>query len=231
MIKAHPVAGKQKSIDLCNAFVQGAPKSAQGHVFYGVNESNVREWHTVKGHTRDWYYIDNSYFDAVRGQQFRITKGAIQIDASCNGPTDGKRFEALGLKVKPHREMRGYVLVVEQSPWFMETIAGRPTWLEDRIELADHLNFPIKVRRWDRNKAKAQTTLKADLAGARYVLTHSSAAAVEAMLEGITVVVSDMSAVARVDDERRLFAMGVLADNQWTMDEIKNGKAWAWLNR
>ena len=30
-------------------------------------------------------------------------------------------------------------------------------------------------------------------------------------------------------DQRRHYAE-VLADNQWTIDQIRNGEAWAWLN-
>ncbi len=229
MILACPVRGKQKSVDLCNAFVQGAPKGARGFVFYGVNDTNIGDWLIAQKSGHDWYYIDGSYFDCVRGQQFRITKNRIQVDASCGGPTDGKRFAKLGLSVKSHRPMRGYVLAVEQSPSFMKTIANTPTWLDDRIALAESCGFAVKIRRWNSNKAKTQATLKADLQGARYVLTHSSAAAIEALLDGVTIVTSEMSAVAHIDEERKLFAMGVLADNQWSLKSIKSGEAWAWL--
>ncbi len=229
MILACPVRGKQKSVDLCNAFVQGAPKSATGFVFYGVNETNMADWLMAQKSGHPWYYIDGSYFDCVRGKQFRVTKNRIQVDASCGGPTDGKRFAKLGLSVKPHRPMRGYVLAVEQSPSFMRDIAKDPRWLTGLIIVAESIGHEVEIRPWARDKRKAQATLKADLQGARYVITHSSAAAVEALLEGVSVVTSLMSAVANIDEERKLFAMGVLADNQWTIGEIKSGEAWAWL--
>lgn len=233
VILAHPIKGKQKSVDICNAFAQGAPKSLIfANVFYGVNETNRRDWEIVKRSGQDWYFVDNSYFDAVRGRQFRITKNAVQIDASCGGPTDGKRFAALGLTVKPHHPAStGYALVVEQSPSFMLDVAQAPRWLDTYAAFARSVGHEVKTRPWNRDKLKAQTTLKADLQGARYVITHSSAAAVEALLDGLSVVTSPMSAVTSIDEERKLFAMGVLADNQWTIDEIKSGKAWSWLNR
>ncbi len=71
-----------------------------------------------------------------------------------------------------------------------------------------------------------------DLADARQLITHSSASAVEALLEGVPVIVSRMSAVFGIDPvhDTRLHAMQVLADNQFDMSEIRSGKAWLWLN-
>lgn len=242
MITAHPVIGKAKSIDLCDAFTQGAPKSARGAVFYGVNRTNMAEWERAR-RKGDWFAVDNSYFDKTRGGMdlkkpgyFRVTKNAFQVRA-LDHDTDGKRFAALGIEVKPMRpwwlgsDFVGYCLAVEQSKTFMQDIARDERWLDERISLAHNLGYPVRLRPWSGAKPEIMRTLPADLEGAKYLLTHSSAAAVEALIAGVHVIVSRMSAVVDVEPDDRLRAFGVLADNQWTANQIRNGEAWAWLNR
>lgn len=238
VIRAYPVPGKQKSIDLCAAFIEGAPKSAKGSVFYGVNQSNMREFIAAKATGEPWFYIDNSYFDKTRVGMylkqsgcFRITKNAFQIRATKH-TSDGERFAALGIVLQPWRADRsGYVLAIQQSPTFMTDIAGDLNWLANHIEIAVSHGGTVKLRRWSPAKPDIMKTLATDMTGASIVLTHSSAAAVEALIASVPVWVSQMSAVFGVEPEKRMGALGVLADNQFDLNEIRNGKAWQWLNR
>ncbi len=234
MILACPVRGKQKSVDLCNAFVQGAPKSARGFVFYGVNETNKADWLTAQKSGHPWFYIDGSYFDCVRGQQFRITKNRIQVNAAAR-ISDGKRFAKLGVEVKPWRTGK-HVVLVQQSDSFMRDIARDPNWFE-RIErdfAASGLR--VKVRLWGSDKIKGGATLLDDLKDASSLACHSSAAAVTAVCEGVPVVGLDsMSALDGMQvsvypaRDQRLQFLSVLADNQWSLKSIKSGEPWAWL--
>lgn len=234
MIKTHPVLGKQKSVDLCSAFVQGAPKNAIGHVFYGVNITNIDTWRKVLASGEDWFYLDNSFFDKVRGQQFRIAKNRIQTDP-LNVESDGRRFEALGVEInpfKPRGPVGSPVIAVEQSPEFMSTIARDPTWLQRE---SWGYGEDLRVRSWTNDKLSAQQSFAKLMDSAALVITHSSAAAVTALCEGVHVVVSEMSAVHSMrvgfgEDHRRRI-MNVLADNQFDINEIRNGKAWSWLAR
>jgi hypothetical protein len=230
---ACPVVGKKKSADICAAFIAGAPKHAEGYVFYGVNESNYDAWQKIKARGAPWFAIDNSYFDSVRGQQFRVTRGALQVDAMAHA-TDGKRFDALGLKVKPIQiNEKGHFVVIEQSPGFMRMLTSEPNWFAANAAWAKISGRDVIERRWDNDKLALQKTLVQDLQGAWTLLTYSSAAAVTALIEGIPCLVSHDSAVARVrlstdnsvDDRRHAF--GVMADHQWTINEMKEGLAWA----
>ena len=234
---ACPVVGKKKSADICAAFIAGAPKHAEGYVFYGVDESNMAQWRHARESGKPWFYVDNSYFDSVRGQQFRVACGALQIDAMAHA-TDGKRFDALGLKIKPMQcNPVGHWVVIEQSPGFMRMLTDEPNWFAATAAWADKTDRNVIVRRWDNDKLALQKTLVQDLQGAWGLLTYSSAAAVTALLEGIPCIVSLDSAVAHVrvstdnsvDDRRHAF--GVLADHQWTLNEMKEGLAWAKLAR
>jgi hypothetical protein len=232
MLVACPVAKKQKALDICNAFIGGAPKSAEGYVFYGVNETNLEAWNKAKKSGRPWYYIDNSYFDAVRGKQLRVTKNAIQIQNAAGQMSDGKRFDALDIEIKPWKDNRKgeYWIACEQSLQFMVNVVRDPLWLERTLR--DTANgWPIQLRPWNPDKLKIQTTLVEHLKGARRLVAHTSAAAVTALLEGVPVTVSEHSAVYGVKyGDQRLPVMQVLADNQFLISELKDGTAWSHLN-
>lgn len=232
-VRCYPVSGKPKSLMICHAFAEGAPPRAECSVFYGVNESNHAEW--LKAQKRgDWYYIDNSYFDKVRGKQYRVTKNAVQCKP-IGQASDGKRFAKLGIELKPMNLRSSDLWVfIEQSPSFMQYVAHDPHWLE-RMVGSRPAGARIDVRRWDSNKLKQQETLPQVIEDAWTVVAHSSAASVTALLLGIPTIVSEMSALYGIristhpDHDQRLHCMNVLADNQWTLDEIREGKAWRHL--
>jgi hypothetical protein len=216
-----PVPGKQKSVDICNAFIAGAPKHAVGYVFYGVNESNLDAYRAAVRSGLDVYCVDNSAFDCVRGVQFRVTKNRYHHDG--RGETDGRRFAALGLTVAEPRAGGLWRLLVEQSPSYMACVAKDPNWLTKNAG-----DMAVLLRPWNRDKKAAAAGLSFD--GVRLTITHSSAAAVESLLAGVPVLVSPMSPCYGVATEDRLRLFGVLADNQYDLAEMCSGFAWSRLN-
>jgi hypothetical protein len=241
-LKARPVPGKTKSATLCEAFIEGAKASMsaaawdkeEGNVFYGVKAGNSDAWQRALFRAEKFgvpfYTIDNSYFDPTRGTHFRVVRNGLQHTGF--GETDGKRFAAIGLPLAPWRDWHvgGHVLVVEQSEDHMVRMVGEPRWLRTNVErfTANGLG-PFKWRRWTADKPKAQATLADDLAGAQVVLTHTSAAAVMAVLAGVPACCSSKCAafgMTHIADAARLNWAGVLADNQFTIDELKDGTAW-----
>lgn len=245
MITAYPVAGKKKSFDLCLAFIRGCGGQIGTNlrdgaaVFYGVDHSNEAIWCAVKARGDDWFAIDNSYFDAVRQRSFRVTKNRLQHTGL--GTSDGRRFREIGTEIKPWRS-GSHIVVCPQSDSFMATIAGFDgDWTRSAVKrLKQHTDREIRVRPWCRNKTTVGKTLQSDLEGAHAVVVWSSAAAVTAVLAGVPVVVESEACAARPMSgtiegieslpmpERENWA-GVLADNEWTVDELRNGTAWASL--
>lgn len=231
MVSIHPIPGKQKSADICKAFAAGVDSDVEGYVFFGVNKANIAAWNRAHKEGIPFYYIDNSYFDAVRGKQFRITRNAVQLRNAAGQTSDGKRFERLGITLKPWKTGGNYVLVCEQSLTYMQDIARDPDWIAKTIR-AGLEGWPIRMRHWDADKLKMQTTLVEDLQHAKLLVAHSSAAAVTALIEGVWVVVSEMSAVYGFPfGADRLPLMCALADNQFSLAEMKDGTAWSLLNR
>lgn len=249
MVTAYPVHGKAKSLEVCRAFVDGcggaivhrAERLASGPAFfYGVDESNVHLYREAceRG---GYYYSDNAYFDSARQAYFRVTKDALQHKGE--GTSTGERFAALKIAIKPWREGGRHVVVCPQSDQFMKLVVGlKRDWFVDTVAAlqAYRPRIVIKVREWNRDKTALASTLGDDLKDARALVTWSSAAAVTAVLEGVPIVVSSPECAAapmsgnlyRLDElprpERQNWA-GVLADNQWTLPEMREGKAWTAL--
>lgn len=192
--------------------------------FYGVRAGWLHLWEQAKREGRDYYYLDNSYFDAARERQFRVTKNAIQHTGI--GQSDGKRFEALGIEVKPMRSEGAVVIVAAQSPEFMTVVAGDPGWLQRVLpNLQERYGDPRVILRTKRETRP----LAEDLKRAGLLVTWSSAAAVEALLAGVRVVCSPECCAAHAGGDRRSWA-SVLADNQWSLEEMARGDAWRTLN-
>jgi len=258
MVTCYPVAGKAKSLNICRAFADGcqgsvalaAPKLEPGPCFfYGVDASNAHLWNEAKADLRrDYYYCDNAFFDSTRQTYFRVARNRLQH--SGRGKSDGKRFAALGIAIKPWRTMgeREHIVLCPQSDHFMRFVIGYDgCWQVDMLDRLKHL-LPRKftmlpmvmVRKWSPDKGALAATLPDDLVNAYALVTYSSAAAVTAVLSGIPVVVQGQSAAAPMSGtleqiealpmpEREEWC-GVLADAQWTLAEFREGVAWRVLN-
>lgn len=247
MVTCYPVAGKQKSVDICRAFADGCDGTmANGHAgnpdaafFYGVDASNEEIWKTVRREGIPFYYCDNSYFDETRQAYFRVTRNNLQHDGS--GESNGYRFRMLGIEVKPWRKVGEHIVVCPQSPHFMNVIAGLNfDWLQMAIRAChSYSNRKLRIRSWSSDKTKLSKTLPDDLDGAHALVTWSSAAAVTAIVRGVPAISMGPSAAMSMGGDIRDVEMppmpdrtewlGVLADNQWTLDEMRRGMAWQTL--
>ena len=248
MIYGYPQPGKGKSRLLLEAFLKGAggriadpygglhPAAA---AFYGT--VGIERLFRQAQACGDWYYMDNAFFDCARGRYFRIGLNALQ--SACPIP-DFNRLKELGIRALPWRSSGGHVLIVEQSEYFMREIAcwanGRRGWRDHVVKtLGRHTDRELRVRAWLRDKGKASSSLAEDLVGAWALVTHSSAAANEALLAGVPVFVTGQCVASRLgnrdlaqieapimpDDCRNEWA-AQLAGAQWTDQEMRDGTAW-----
>jgi len=247
-----PVPHKEKSKLICKAFAAGAPASAKGDVFFGT-EGVMDYWLACQARAKQggapFWYCDNSYTDPQRGQYFRVTKNALQVDPRGKTST-GERLRKLGIVIKHWRANvdDGLILVIPQSDDFMKSTLGKKgDWCGETVAKLKEfgVGHRIKVRPWLRDKKKAYIELRQDLEGASLVVTWSSASAITALLEGIPAISQSGAAHALTGPltkenvlqprrptllERTRFAQ-ILADNQFTLDEFRDGTAWRWLER
>ncbi len=258
-LTCYPVPGKEKSKVICHAFKAGAPAHATGAVFFGT-EGVMDAYQRAKSGTW-WYvdnsYFDRcrgTYFRVTKNAlqvepRQRGVHGIDMISPFLKAST-GERFAKLGVTVRPAREQLGTkVLVIPQSDDFMKSTLGRKgNWTAETVQRLAEFGVPaasIKVRPWLRDKKRAYIELREDLLEAKLVVTWSSASAITALLEGVPAISESGSAHAltgplnrpRVErppmesvEVRQAFA-NVLADNQWTLDEMRDGTCWKWLER
>lgn len=248
MLIAYPVVNKQRSADICKAFIQGAPKDAVGDVFFGVNHSNVAPYLRAKALGRDFFYCDNAYHDAVRNIYFRVTKNALQRRG--DEPSTGERFAALKIPVSPwvpEDRLGSQLLLCEQNENFMHCAVGyRGNWARDTAAALRQMDLPfgIKVRSWNPDKHTVYRSLLDEFSRGtiRMIVTHSSGSALTALLAGVPAI--SQAGAARLytgpltrenilnwtRPDNRMSLFNSLADGQFTLDEMRSGYAWKVLN-
>jgi len=254
VVTGYPIGGKPKSQQICLDFVRSCGGQVAGELrdgpafFYGVVAgANKDIFDAARARAAAGgapiYYCDNSYFDAERQQSFRITRNRLQHTGI--GISTCERFDRLAIDIQPWRDVGQHIVVCPQSDPFMRDVVGYPgDWLADvTAELNLLTQRPLRIRHWNRDKGALAATLGQDLAGAHALVTWSSAAAVTAILAGIPAFVmspdcaaAPMSAgpLSQINSPlkptgRRDWA-GVLADNEWSISEIRDGTAWRMLN-
>lgn len=252
-VVGYPTPGKAKARLLLEAFCAGMPGGAVSKAipaalppgvapaFYGVVPETVHLWEQAKRDGRDWYYIDNAYFDPCRETYFRVSKNRLQHSGEMD-ETDGSRWASLGLDFEAWREPGEHIVVCPASDQFMRLAAGYTgNWKADILaELSRYTKRPIRFRPWMANKGVAYKTLPADLEGAWALVTYTSASAITALRCGIPAVVTAEDCISRpmartsvadiecpyFPEYRERWAM-VVADNQWTVQEMRDGLPFA----
>ena len=192
-------------------------------------------WETLQEARRagfDFYYGDHAYFG--RGRSFRITKNAYQHNGL--GAPDFNRLSQWHDREVPWRKGKNIIVCV-QSEAFHDRM-GCKNWLFDTLaRLRANTDRPIVVR-----SKKIESRLEEDLEDGWCVVTHASNAAVVGLMNGVPAICTGDCAAglmslrdpANVEypyyPENRLHWAAVLAANQWTLQEIAEGKAWRSLN-
>lgn len=192
----------------------------------------------AKSEGRTWFYGDKAYFG--RNTYYRITKNAYQSD--CKGKVDSSRWEKL--KIRLNRWKTGSkVIICQQSEKFYELHGiKRADWVENTIkELKKHTDRQIIIR----SKVQGSVTeqlFRRSLIDAHAVIVYSSVAGVQAAINGVPCFAtapsaalafgtSDLSLIENpVKPDNRFEMACVLANNQWTLEEISNGTTWRMLN-
>ncbi len=248
-IAGYAAPGKSKARVVCAAFLAGAgggrvwqppPRRLRpgAAAFFGVTEETAPLWDQARADGRDWYYLDNAYFDAARGRLLRATRNAAQATGA--EPPDWPRLARLGIRIQPWRRTGRHILLVVQSQTHMRHVAGASGdwWRAAAAELRRHTDREIVLRGWRSDKMALASTLAEALHECWAVVTWSSAAANEALIAGVPVFpcghcaatamgTSDLSRIETplYPDGRARWA-AALAGRQWTLDEMRDGTAW-----
>lgn len=245
-----PNAYYVNGIGICKEFAFAFAKGCGGRIYETANILHKGDiamfgdpatWQLLqkaKQEGRVWFYGDKAYFG--RDRYYRITKNAYQSD--CVGHQDSSRWRALNIRIKPR--MKGNkILICRQSSKFYELNGiNRDEWLRYTINtIKKYTDRPIEIR----DKATGTMTERLfhrALKDVHAVVVYTSVAGVQAAINGVPCFAtepcaslafgsSDLSLMEDpiLPDNREEMAC-VLANNQWTLDEIRNGTAWRMLN-
>lgn len=184
---------------------------------------------------RTFFHIDHGYFQ--RGHYdgyYRVTRNAFQCSGLGNRPSD--RLDKLNVDMKPWRKDGDHIVVIPLTGAFGAFLGIDPDkWVQAVVsEIARYTDRPVIV------KSKDGAPLRDALRNAHCLVTHSSNAAVDALLEGLPVVTLGPSACHPLSTQlpqiefpvygdRRQWAQN-LAYGQFTLDEMRSGMAWEILH-
>lgn len=205
-------------------------------VFYGVTPWLRHLWTQTKIELRNYWFIDNGYAPCPE-PMFRITFNALQIDGTGRG--DPVRRDRSMPRIRAWRKTGKHIVVCMQSEPFHEYHGiRRDKWLDGVLTtLRAHTDRPIIIR--DKPiRDPSQPSFRHDLRDAWAVVTWTSRCAVEAIIEGVPAFVTErcaaspMACADLMKIESPVYPAGrmewaaVLAANQWSFAEMRDGTAW-----
>lgn len=245
-----PITYYVNSVQISKEFGLAFGKGCNGNIY---SESNIlkngdvamfgnpQNWELLQAAIQDkrnWYYGDKAYFD--RNKYYRITRNAYQSD--CKGNVDAKRWEKLKIGLNGWKT-GSKILICQQSEAFYALHGkNRSEWVKNTIdELQKYTDRPIEIR----SKIYGDATeylFQKSLIDVHAVIVYSSVSGAQAAIHGIPCFAtekcaslafgtSDLSKIENpVKPDNRYEMACILANNQWTLDEIRNGTAWRDLN-
>lgn len=206
-------------------------------VVWGVLRDSDRIIAQAKVQRLYFFYVDHAYFNRGHGKSYRITRNGYEAGGVRDCPED--RLNELRLNVAPWRKGGREIIICPPTEYFAQA-HGCADWLETTLgSLRSLTDRPIVVREKPR-PGHAAAPLNKALETAHALVTHSSNVAIEAACLGTPVFVSPASAAAPVGrtavqdiespvypDRQRWLAH--LAYNQFSFEEIVDGRAWRLL--
>ena len=235
---------KPYTIEVASAFARGCG----GRVVIGFDKEEESDVTVVVGmgegqkkiiaRAKDWYEIDHGYIG--RGTYYRVSHKSLWCDGR-NEP-DFKRLDVHRLSFRQDRALGRALLLALQSEGFYQRWAGtsRDGFI-GRVRRETRSRRTLIVREKPLGKArKYRVPLRQHLNMSWAVIVHSSAVALDALMDGLPIVVMEPTYCAArlatplkmlehprlpsVDERRDLFAR--IAAAQWTIEEMKSGEAW-----
>lgn len=244
-----PVTCYQNRGGAGNPVIRAFANSVRAPLYYAEDEVRARTgiavvWGVLRGSDRvmrlareaghDFLYIDHAYFSRGHGLNYRITRNAYEAGRVRQCPDD--RISRLPIAVQPWRKSGSSVLVCPPTEYFMEAHDCQG-WLENTLRILKcSTDRPIIIRTKPK-PGEAIEPLDAAFARTFAIVTHSSNIAVEAVVAGVPVFVSQASAAAPMGQTdvslieqpvypERYHWLAHLGYSQFSFEEIGNGTAW-----
>lgn len=178
---------------------------------------------------------------------WKVGINGINRDSYFNSSgNDSSRAEQLGLKIKPWKEHGDHILICSQHErseqwrymppsdiWVNDTITKIREHSDRPIRIRPHPRFPLR-RNFNQNSVLSSNNFQTDLNTAWAVVNHCSNPGIEAVMNGVTAFVDDISLAAPVANTDlsmietplrpdRTQWLNDLAWTEWTQQEMLDG--------
>jgi hypothetical protein len=240
---SHPI---NKS--LCKAFRDGcggnmvkADDTGDYVATYGILRGAAEAMQRAK----EFWYMDHGYFHGPTNNYWRIIRN--NTSHSGEGEHNWDRFNNFNLKLNDWKT-NGSNIVISPPSKAVAKFAGKENWLDAVLsELNKITDRKVVISRKtivygvnphlfsDHEEKLEKLPLEEALKDAWVLITENSNAMLEAAMQGVPIISTDknrkIGSIYLVEEppKDRSFLKN-LAYNQWTLDEIKSGKAWEELN-
>jgi hypothetical protein len=203
-------------------------------VVWGVLRQSDRILAQAKAQGLYFFYIDHAYFSRGHGKNYRITRNRYEAGPVRDCP--GDRLKELKVELQPWRKSGRQIIVCPPTEYFMQA-HDCADWLDTTLKQLEGLTErPVVVRQKPQPGEDAVPLAKA-LENAHALVTHSSNIAIEAACLGTPIFVAATSAAAPVGLTDLTYIdspiypdregwLAHLAYNQFSIEEIGDGRAW-----
>jgi len=249
---------KQKGLTM-DGIIESFVIGANGYVSTWDNAENLnnpiclrsiakrKQMKTCEATGRDYYYIDTGYFGNDKHKIYhRVTKNAMQW----LGPIEdrpGDRLERIKIKVFKHSKGSKILICPPSEKAMKYWDLDLDVWMESTInEIKKHSDRPIEIRyKQPRHVRVNENTMKQALDDdVHCMVTFNSIAAVESLIYGKPVFTmgpnaahhlanQDLSKIENPfmpDRDQVWKLLCCLSYHQFTVEEMRQGYAWAVLN-
>ncbi len=178
-----------------------------------------------------FYYVDHAYFERGHKKSYRITRDRFEAGPIKKCPSD--RLEKLSIKIKPWQKDGSKIIICPPTEYF-NTAHQTYNWLAETINTISARTSRKIVIRHKPKPGEKNIPFEDQLLDAHALVTHSSNVAIESVIAGVPVFVSETSAASpvgltdfsRIENpiypDRRPWLKN-LAYSQFSFNEIKNG--------
>ena len=204
-------------------------------VFWGVLHGNSRLIEKCKLERRLWIFCDHAYINrGHENKNYRMSMNSYGMNRLVN--RGSKRLDRLNIQLSNWREKGEHVLICPPTRHFSEHHKLSKSWTEDICnEISKYTSRELRIRSKPQKKNEGPT-LEEDLDKCHALVCHMSNVAIDAVISGTPVFVNKKSAAIAVGSselqEIETPTMGnrqrwieSLSWNQFTIEEISNGKA------
>jgi hypothetical protein len=187
-------------------------------------------WNTLQHAKKtgfDFVYVDHAYFH--RNRYYRVTKNALFHDGT--GRTNHARIRQFYLRESPWKKGKNIIICPQSWDYFKRNGMRQDLWLQNVIKkIKKHSDRRIIV-----HHKRDRTPLVEFLKDAWMVVSHTSNSGLEAIMNGVPTICTGECHVTPMATkgfefienpyypENRMDWAGVLADNQFTLQEIRDG--------